>query len=96
VVGRRRVASAVVRDDSEATQVFFRFVNNSSLRQLGFLNKSSLRQQTVANASAAMRIRNMGMLLNPSPCQFAAAAQHDDMIRSGADLTFATELAADW
>jgi hypothetical protein len=36
-------------------------------------HKSSLRQQTVANASVAMRIRNIGMLLNPSPCQIADA-----------------------
>jgi hypothetical protein len=35
--------------------------------------KSSLRQETVANVSAAMRIRNIGMLLNPSPCQIADA-----------------------
>jgi hypothetical protein len=44
-------------------------------------HKSSLRQQTVANVSAAMRIRNIGMLLNPSPCQIADAAQHDGVIR---------------
>jgi hypothetical protein len=43
--------------------------------------KSSLRQQTVANASGAMRIRNIGMLLNPSPCQIVNAAQHDGVIR---------------
>src|SRR5262249_61710105 len=33
-----------------------------------------------------MRIRNIGMLLNPSPCQFAAAVQHDTVIRRAHDL----------
>src|SRR5262249_57580132 len=33
-----------------------------------------------------MRIRNIGMLLNPSPCQFAAAVQHDAVIRRAHDL----------
>src|SRR6201982_1735792 len=50
------------------------------------LAKSSFRQQTVANASGAMRIRNIGMLLNPSPCQFAATAQHHGVIRRAHDL----------
>jgi hypothetical protein len=49
-------------------------------------HKSSLRQQTVANVSGAMRIRNIGMLLNPSPCQIVDAAQHDGVIR---ERTFA-------
>jgi hypothetical protein len=44
-------------------------------------HKSSLRQQTVANVSGAMRIRNISMLLNPSPCQIVDAAQHDGVIR---------------
>jgi hypothetical protein len=43
--------------------------------------KSSLRQQTVANVSAAMRIRNIGMLLNPSPCQIVDVTQHHGVIR---------------
>src|SRR5436305_6322802 len=37
-----------------------------SSTSLGFVNKRSQMRR------AAMRIRNIGMLLNPSPCQFAA------------------------
>jgi hypothetical protein len=46
-----------------------------------FSRKFSLRQQTVAKVSGAMRIRNIGMLLNPSPCQIVDAAQHHGVIR---------------
>src|SRR6516162_3268584 len=44
------------------------------------------RQQSVANASGAMRIRNIGMLLNPSPCQFADTAQDEDVILRAHEL----------
>jgi hypothetical protein len=37
-----------------------------------------LRSQTVVNDLRAMRIRNVGMLLNASPCQ--TLAPHDMMI----------------
>jgi hypothetical protein len=39
------------------------------------------RKCVAGNAYAAMRIRNIGMMLNPSPCQTAASAQHDAAIR---------------
>src|ERR1700751_3061339 len=57
-----------------------------SCKSMSSKSMSSFRRQTVANASGAMRIRNIGMLLNPSPCQFAATAQHHAVIRRAHDL----------
>src|SRR6516164_10723349 len=93
VVGwlKAEAASATLPKSAKRNTSFCKFglckfwLHNFSLHNFS-LHKSSQRQQTAANASRAMRIRNIGMLLNPSPCQFAAAVQHDHVIRRAHDL----------
>src|SRR6516164_3763901 len=81
VVGWLEAASATLPKSAKRNTSFCKFcLHNFSLHM------SSQRQHTAANASRAMRIRNIGMLLNPSPCQFAAAVQHDHVIRRAHDL----------
>jgi hypothetical protein len=50
-------------------------------RKQVFASLTKRRKCVASNAYAAMRIRNIGMMLNPSPCQTPASAQHDAAIR---------------